>query len=75
MKKNSFFSKQKKRLLIILIVNLQCLTPDLDLSLFLENFVLIWDLFHFPEHEFLQLQKQIKHIPDLGIIQAALEDK
>ena len=39
---------------------------DFEFSQFLENFILVWDLFEYPHEEFLQIKKDIKKRSDIS---------
>lgn len=76
-KKNTILLKYKRKAISTMIIYLDWskFINKINLSLFLENFILIWDLLQYPEHEFLQLQKQIKDKRDIKIIELNLEEK
>ena len=74
---NSIVFKKKKILLKNKKINLLRLNnylesvyrkSDFNLSQFLENFILVWDLLECPHEEFLELKKDINKVSDIRSI-------
>lgn len=66
-KKNNIFLKYKKEAFSTMIIYLDnCkFSRNLNLAIFLENFVLIWDLFNYAENDLFEIKLKIFKLIDL----------
>ena len=77
LKNNNIFLQYKKKAIVTIISELEEMQycSDLNLDKFLENFILIWDLFGYKKSRYFELKKKINKPSDIAYIVFALKEK